>query len=93
MATGSKTKDMPTSIMHGKTLICGWSVINRGWVGLKNNGLFLLSLAIWVRTSPLTLTGKHQDQTKNFFNYQILSHPPQPILGSSRKKNLQGLAS
>ena len=53
MATGSKTKDMSTSIMHGKTLICGWSVIDRGWVGLKNNGLFPLSLAIWVRTSPL----------------------------------------
>ena len=40
MATGSKTKDMSTSIMHGKTLICGWSVIDRGWVGLKNNSLF-----------------------------------------------------
>ena len=23
----------------------------------------------------VTLTGKHQDQTKNFFHYQILSHP------------------
>ena len=55
MATGSKTKDMSTSIMHGKTLICGWFIINRGWVGLKNNCLFLLSLAIWVRTSPLTV--------------------------------------
>ena len=44
MVTGSKTKDMSTSIMHGKTLICGWSVIDRGWVGLKNNGLFPLSL-------------------------------------------------
>ena len=54
MATGSKTKDMSTSIMHSKTLICGWSVIDRGWVGLKNNGLFPLSLAMWVRTSPLT---------------------------------------
>ena len=53
MATGSKTKDMSTSIMHSKTLICGWSVIDRGWVGLKNNGLFPLSLAIWVRASPL----------------------------------------
>ena len=42
MATGSKTKDMSTSIMHGKTLICGWSVIDRGWVGLKNNSLFPL---------------------------------------------------
>ena len=55
MATGSKTKDMSTSIMHGKTLICGWFIIDRGWVGLKNNCLFLLSLAIWVRTSPLTV--------------------------------------
>ena len=55
MATGSKTKDMSTSIMHGKTLIYGWSVIDRGWVGLKNNGLFPLSLAIWVRTSPLAM--------------------------------------
>ena len=54
MATGSKTKDMSTSIMHGKILICGWSVIDRGWVGLKNNGLFPLSLAIWVGTSPLS---------------------------------------
>ena len=40
MVTGSKMKDMSTSIMHGKTLICGWSVIDRGWVGLKNNSLF-----------------------------------------------------
>ena len=56
MATGSKMKDMSTSIMHGKTLICGWSVIDRGWVGLKNNSLFPLSLAIWVRTSSLSHT-------------------------------------
>ena len=56
MATGSKTKDMSTSIMHGKILICGWSVIDRGWVVLKNNSLFPLSLAIWVRTSPLSMT-------------------------------------
>ena len=54
MVTGSKTKDISTSIMHGKTLIYGWSIIDRGqWVGLKNNGLFPFSLAIWVRTSPL----------------------------------------
>ena len=56
MATESKTKDMSTSIMHGKTLICGWSVIDRGWVGLKNNGFFPLSLAIWVRASPQSVT-------------------------------------
>ena len=53
MATGIKTKDMSTSIMHDKILICGWFVIDRGWEGLKNNGLFPLSLAIWVRTSPV----------------------------------------
>ena len=35
--------DMSTSTMHGETLICGWSVIEREWVGLKNNGLFPLS--------------------------------------------------
>ena len=54
MATGSKTKDMSTSIMHGKTLIYGWSVIDREWLGLKNNGLFPLSLVIWVSTLPLS---------------------------------------
>ena len=53
VAIDSKTKDINSTIHVVNMVNFGWSVIDRGWVGLKNNGLLTLSLAIWVRTSPL----------------------------------------
>ena len=38
------------------------------------------------------IAGKHQDQTKNFFHYQTLSHPSQ-YWAFPEKFFLQGLAS